>query len=66
MVRYKDWTENEWKRSQYPKEALKDLEKAWRIIAQEHLEKYYKSFWLELKYKETRGGPKPLHSIVNN
>lgn len=37
MVRYKEWTEKEWKSSQCPNQKnSKDLQKAWETIAHDH------------------------------
>ena len=37
MVRYKGWTENERKSVHCPEKKLKNLQKAWKTIAQDHI-----------------------------
>lgn len=43
---------------------LKDLQKALRNIVQDHYKKKTKSFFLEMKYKETSGGSRLLQRMV--
>lgn len=62
MVRYKDWIDISEKAASVQRQTLKNLQKAWGTIDQDHLKNARKSGFLEAEYEDMRGHPRHLHS----
>lgn len=60
MVKYKEWTENQWKAANLQR---KYLQRAWRTVPQDHFNKLKITGCLDAKYKDLSSS-RLLHSTV--